>query len=185
MDSINQFKQNAQKTIDSLKEELKTIRTGHANPSLVENIVADTYGGQTKLRLMELATITTDGPSALNIVPYDPGTTQDIERAILKSPLGISPVVQGTRIIIRIPPLSTEQREKFIKVANGIIEEKKGIIRNLRDNVRKTIKTAFEKKEITEDDKFRQEKDIDSITQKYMEEISLLKEKKEQEIREV
>ena len=185
MDPLSSFKQSSQKAIDSLKEELKTIRTSHANPSLVENIVVDTYGGQTKLRLMELSTIITNGPSVLTITPFDPGTTQDIEKAILKSPLGISPAVQGTQIIIRIPPLSTEQREKLIKVCATMIEDKKGIIRNLRDNARKNIKTAFEKKEITEDDKFRQEKEIDTASQKMMEEIQMLKDKKEAEIREI
>ncbi len=185
MEPIKQFNQSTQKVIESLKEDLKTVRTGHANPSLVENIVADTYGGQTKLRLLELATIVSDGPSALTVIPFDPSTVQDIEKAILKSPLGLSPIVQGGRILIRIPSLSTEQREKLVKVVNAMVEEKKGIVRNLRDNARKTIKNAFEKKEITEDEKFRQEKEIDNVTQKYMEEISLLKEKKEEAILEI
>jgi ribosome recycling factor len=151
MEFTSQFKQNAQKVIESLKENLKSIRTGRATPSLVENLIVETYGGQTKLKLLELSTITTEGPAALSIVPFDPSTTQDIEKTILKSPLGLSPAVQGSRIIIRIPPLSEEQREKFIKIVAGIIEEKKVTIRNHRDETRKVIKTSFEKKETTED----------------------------------
>ncbi|MDO8609403.1 MAG: ribosome-recycling factor [bacterium] len=185
MDPITDFKTNAIKNINSLKEDLKTIRTGRASPSLVENIIVETYGGSAKLRLQELASITTEGPSALSIAPFDPSVTVDIEKAILKSPLGISPAAQGNRILLRIPALSTEQRDKYIKLAGQKIEERKNIIRNLRDNARKSIKTAFENKELTEDDKFRQEKDIDVASTKFMEEIDNIKEKKEVEIKEI
>ena len=145
MDTVSAFNQQAVKTIESLKEDLKSIRTGRASPSLVENLVVETYGGQTKLRLLELATIVTDGPSALAILPFDPSVTQDIEKAILKSPLGLTPAVQGTKIIIRIPTLNTEQREKYVKVVGEKVEEKKMIIRGHRDNARKVIKSSFEK----------------------------------------
>jgi len=183
MDLINQFKQNAQKVIDSLKESLKSIRTGRANPSLVENLIVETYGGQTKLKLLELATITTEGSQALSITPFDPSVQLDIEKAILKSPLGLSPAVQGNRIIIKIPSLSEEQRNKYIKIVGETIEGKKNQIRNLRDEMRKSIKISFENKELTEDEKFRLEKEIDTITTQFMEEIQTVRASKEQEIR--
>ncbi len=185
MDPTQEFKQQSQKVIEGLKEDLKTIRTGRATPSLVENIIVDTYGGQSKLKILELASIMTDGPSALTITPFDPSVLGDIEKAILKSPLGINPIVQGNNITLRVPPLSSEQREKYIKIAAVNIEERKGMIRNLRDNARKTIKTSLENKEITEDDKYRQEKEIDTISQTFMEDIESIKEKKEAEVREV
>jgi len=185
MDTTSQFKINCQKVIGSLKEDLKSVRTGRASPSLVENLIVETYGGSTRLKLMELSTIVTEGPIALSITPFDPSTIQDIERATLKSPLGLSPIVQGNRIILKIPPLSIEQREKFIKTAVEKIEKKKNQIRNLRDDVRKSIKTSFEKKETTEDEKFRLEKEIDNISTQFMEEIQIVRDKKETEIREV
>ena len=185
MNLTSDFKSSSQKVIESLKEDLKSVRTGHASPSLVENLVVDAYSGTTKLRLLELATITTEGPSALSIIPFDSSTIQDIERSILKSPLGLSPLVQGARIIIKIPPLSSEQREKFVKIIGEKVEEKKVHIRNNRDSVRRILKGMFEKKEITEDDIFRLEKEVDTITQKFMEEIQLIRERKEKEIREV
>ncbi|KKQ23140.1 MAG: Ribosome-recycling factor [Candidatus Roizmanbacteria bacterium GW2011_GWC2_37_13] len=185
MDNISQFKASCQKVIESLKEDLKSIRTGRASPSLVENLTVETYGGSTRLKLMELSTIVTEGPIALSISPFDQSTIQDIERAILKSPLGLSPIVQSNRILLKIPPLSTEQREKFIKTAAELIEDKKNQIRNLRDNVRKSIKNSFEKKETTEDEKFRLEKEIDNISTLFTEEIQVIKDKKEAEIREV
>jgi len=185
MDLISEFKQNSQKTIDFLKEDLKSIRTGRASPSLVENLVVETYNGQTKLRLLELATIITEGPQALLIIPFDPSVLLDIEKSVLKSPLGLTPAVQGSKIIIRIPSLNTEQREKYIKIVGEKVEEKKVTIRNHRDDTRRIIKTAFEKKEMGEDEKYRLEKEIDSQTTKFMEEINNIKESKENEIREV
>jgi ribosome recycling factor len=185
MDIVSSFYQQAAKTISSLKEDLKSIRTGRASPSLVENLTVETYGGQSKLRLLELATIMTEGASSISISPYDPSVIQDIEKAILKSPLGLTPSTQGTRIIIRIPSLNTEQREKYIKVVREKVEEKKVTIRNQRDNSRRTIKNAFENKEMSEDEKYRLEKEIDVQTTKFMEEINIIKEGKEKEIMEV
>lgn len=179
------FKQNLTKTIQSLKEDLKLIRTGRATPALVEDLVVETYGGQTKLKLMELATIVTEGSTALLIAPFDPSVTPDIEKAILKSSLGFSPSVQGTKIVIKIPPLSQEQREKMIKLISQKVEEKKNIIRNHRDDARKKIRTLLEQKSITEDDKFRREKEIDEISSKNIDEVQKLREAKEKEIMEV
>jgi ribosome recycling factor len=185
MDIVSAFTNQAFKTIASLKEDLKSIRTGRASPSLVENLTVETYGGQTKLRLLELATIMTEGASSISISPYDPSVIQDIEKAILKSPLGLTPATQGTRIVIRIPSLNTEQREKYIKVVGEKVEEKKVTIRNHRDDSRRTIKNAFEKKEMSEDEKYRLEKEIDSQSTKFMEEINAIKESKQKEIMEV
>ncbi len=180
--TIIDFSQNAQKAVNSLKEELKSIRTGRASPTLIENLAIETYGGQAKLRLLELASIATEGPSALLVSPFDPSTITDIEKAILKSPLGISPIVQGSRIIIKLPPLSQEQREKLTRLIGSKIEEKKVIIRNHRDDARKKIKLKLETKAITEDNKFRLEKEIDNKTQDFMEEIQTIKTNKEKEI---
>lgn len=185
MDIVSTFNQQAAKTVLSLKEDLKSIRTGRASPSLVENLSVETYGGQSKMRLLELATIVTEGSSSISISPYDPSVIQDIEKAILKSPLGLTPSSQGTKIIIRIPSLNTEQREKYIKVVKEKIEEKKVTIRNHRDDSRRIIKNAFEKKEMSEDEKYRLEKEIDLQSTKVMEGINKIKESKENEIREV
>jgi len=182
---LNQFKTNLIQTVAHLKEELKTIRTGRANPSIVEDLHVETYGGSTILTLKELSTITSEGPSALIIIPFDPSTIVDIEKAILKSPLGLTPATQGSRITLRIPAMSQEQREKYIKLVGQMIEEKRVVSRNHRDDMRKKIKESFDKKELTEDEKFRIEKEIDSIAQKTMEEIQNLRELKEIEIREI
>jgi len=182
---LTEFKTQLQTSISSLKEDLKSIRTGRANPAIVETLVVETYGGSTKLKMMELATITTEGPSAIVIMPFDPSTSSDIEKAILKSPLSLSPQVQGTKIIIRIPPLSEEQREKYVKLIGQKVEDKKGVIRNHGDEVRKKIKLAFDEKTLTVDDKYRLEKEVDTITQKANADLLEIREAKEQEIRQV
>lgn len=179
---MDNFINQVNTTIEHLKEELKGIRTGRANPSMVENLTVETYGGQTKLRLLELATILNEDSLTLSIMAYDPSTVEDISRAILKSPLGLNPQIQGIKILLRLPPLSQEQRDKMIKLLGQIIEHHKMSIRNHRDEARKIIRTQFEKKEITEDMKFRQEKDIDTQTQKFMETIETMRSKKEEEL---
>jgi len=182
---LSQFKTNLSQTTTHLKEQLKTIRTGRANPSMIEDLTVETYGGSTLLKLKELSTIVSEGPSTLIIAPFDPSTISDIEKAILKSPLGLTPATQGSRITLRIPAMSQEQREKYIKLVGQMIEEKRVVSRNHRDDVRKKIKEAFDKKNLTEDEKFRTEKEIDSISQKTMEEIQNLKDLKEIEIKQI
>ncbi len=182
---INSFTSNLQQTIQVLKEELKTIRTGRANPAMIENIEVEAYGGSTKLRLKELSTIATEGASALVILPFDPSTTVDIEKAILKSPLGLSPQTQGTRITIRIAAMSQEQRDTYAKLIGQMVEEKRNIVRGHRDEVRKKIKESFDRKEMTEDDKYRMEKDVDQLTQKANEDIAQVKESKNAELQQI
>jgi len=174
----NDFQKKAAAIIEKLKENLRSIRTGVVTPALVENIIVETYGGQTKLKLLELSAISSFGPQTLVIAPFDPSTIKDIEKALISSNLGVSPVVQNNQIFIKFPPLSQEQREKLVKIVNQIVEEARQKIRSLRDEVRKTIKISFEKKEITEDEKFRKEKELDLQTQKINETIEEIKKKK-------
>lgn len=185
MDYVKEFSESAQKTVEHLKEELQAIRTGRASSTLVEGMMVEAYGGSTKMKLMEMASISQEGATTLIITPYDVSTTQDIEKAILKSPLGLTPRVQGTMIRIQFPELSQEQREKFVKLVGQTVEEHRGRIRHTREEVRKHIKTDFDAKTITEDDKFRSEKEIDTKTASFNEEMQELKEKKEAQIREV
>lgn len=182
---VSELKSFCQKTILQLKEDLKSIRTGRASPALIEGLIVEAYGGSTKLKLMELSTITTEGPGTLVVIPFDPSTLSDIEKAILKSNLGVSPQVQGTRIMVKIPALSQEQREKMFKIIGQMVEERKGMIRNERDNSRRKIKQMTEDKTITEDQKYRSEKDIDTVTHQYTDEIQTIKDNKETEIMQI
>lgn len=184
-DIIRELKEQNERIVVYLREELKTIRTGRATPALLEGLVVDAYQGQAKLKLPEIASITTEGPLTLVVAPFDPSIVGDIEKAILTSALGLSPQTQGTRILIHIPMLSEEQREKFIKLVGQKVEEKRNSLRSNREEARKRIKVKFEASQITEDDRFRKDKEIDDITQKYTEDIQVLKTRKEEEIRKI
>lgn len=185
MDIVTQFKQSAQKTVLALKEELKSIRTGRATPALIENLQILAYNGTATLKLKEMASISTEGPQTLVIVPYDISTVGDIEKGILTSAVGLTPASQGTKILVKIPPLSQEQREKFIKICSQMVEEMRVSVRGQRDENRRKIKAQFELKTITEDAKFRLEKEIDTASTSVMEEIEAIRESKEREVREV
>ena len=178
----SEFTKKANLVVEKLKENLQSIRTGLVTPALVENIIVETYGGQTKLKLLELSAITTAGPQTLVIAPFDPSTIKDIEKALISANLGTSPSTQNNQIFLKFPPLSEEQREKLAKIVNQLVEEARQKIRALRDDFRKSIKISFEKKEITEDEKFRREKEIDLETQKINQTIEAIKIKKINEV---
>ncbi|HNQ31177.1 MAG TPA: ribosome-recycling factor [Candidatus Woesebacteria bacterium] len=179
---IPDLKKHFDGVVNALKEELKAVRTSHASPALLENIEVEAYGGAMKMKLMELATITNEGPTTLAIIPFDPTLTQDIEKAIRKSPLGLSPTTQTSKILIMVPSLSTEQRAKYVKLVNEMAEKSRTSVRGNRDDARKKIRNAFEAKELSEDEKYRLEKQVDEETQKVNEQLQIVREKKEKEI---
>lgn len=181
---ISDFKQKADRTLENLKEDLSSVRTGRATPALLESMVVEAYGG-TKMKLRELASITTEGPQNLIVAPYDPSIIPDIEKAATSTSLGFSVRTEGTRIRVILPALTQEQREKLIKLVYSKIEEKREALRNVRDEGRKRVRGMMEKKEISEDQKFRIEKELDTVSQSYMQKVQEIKEKKEAEIRQI
>jgi ribosome recycling factor len=179
---IPDLKKHFDGVVLKLKDDLKIIRTSHASPALLENIEVEAYNGAMKMKLMELATITNESPTVLAVIPFDPSITQDVERAIRKSPLGLSPSTQTNKILITVPSLSDEQRGKYVKLVNEMAEASRHILRGYRDDARKKIKHAIEAKEMSEDEKFRIEKLVDDETQKANAQIEYVKDKKEKEI---
>lgn len=179
---FTEFKQKLNKAIEYIRGEIVNIRGGKPSSSLVENLIVDVYEGTAKLKLMELASIMTEGASGLLINPYDQSTIKDIEKAILVSPLHLTPRVDGHSIHIVLPLLSEEQRQKLVKIVSQKIEEGKVRLRATRDEIRRKIKTAFEAKDLAEDQKFRREKEIDKIIQDYSIILDNMEEKKTKEI---
>lgn len=182
---ISTFSTAVKKNTDSLREELKGIRTGRAHTGMIEGMIVEAYGGSMKMKLLELASLTTEGSDGLKIMPFDPSTSQDIEKAILSSPLGLTPKIDGVIITIRIPQLSEEQRIKYVKLVSQMIEDTKNAIRRERESVRKDVKQSFDAKDLTEDDKYRLEKEIDALIGVSNSELQQIKESKEQEIMKV
>ncbi len=179
---LDDFKKATDAIIAQLKEELLGIRTGRATPALLENILITVYQGSTKLKLMELATITTQDSQTLVVAPFDPSIIKDIEAGLAQSDLGIQPIVQEQRILVKLPPLTEEQRQKYLKLVGQIVEEHRERVRQERDKIRKRVKTAFEEKELTEDQKFSLFKRLDEKTKEVNQTIKNLREKKEQEL---
>lgn len=182
---VSDIRQKMEREVERTRGEILMIKTGKASPGLIEGLIVETYAGSTKLRLMELASISTESSSELLIAPFDPETVRDIERAILMSPLSLTPRVDGKNIHIKIPPLTEEQRLKLLKTVAQKIEEGKVLIRTRRDEVRKKVRQAFDSKELSEDQKFRVEKEIDKITQEYTKSLDELKQKKEKDLMEI
>lgn len=182
---LDQLHKHLEGSYNFTAEELRQIRTGKASPALVDGLEVTTYGGSTTLTLRELASISSDGSTMIMIDPYDASTTQDIEKAIRISPLGLNPAVDGKSIRLTIPPLNEEQRLKLTKLVGEKIEHSKIQLRQHRDHARKGIKTLLDDKTITEDDKFRIEKEIDVVTKEYSDKLDELRKKKTDEIMQI
>lgn len=182
---IASLKQKMLKAISVLQEDLSTIRTGRASPALVENVLITSYEGTQHLRLKEMATITTDGPKSILISPFDPTVISDIERGINSANLGFSAVIDSSVIRISLPSLTAERRDEFIKLAHTKLEGGRIMIRQIRHEAMNDLKKQFEYKLVSEDDKKRLEKDIQILTDEFMGEIEVLREKKDKELSEI
>lgn len=180
MFNLNDYKEEFEKSLEYLKKELSSIRTGRANPALVENILVQSYG--TKSPLNQLASITIPEARTILIQPWDKNITKDIEKAIAESEIGISPVVEGDHIRLTIPPLTEESRQSFVKLINEKSEKARVAIRQVRDKIKEEILKKEKNKEITEDDKYDLIKDLDEMTREYNDKIKELAQGKEEEV---
>ncbi|MCA9183340.1 MAG: ribosome recycling factor [Planctomycetales bacterium] len=154
-----------EKAVSVLTHALGRIRTGRANPGLVDSVRVEAYGSQSPLK--QLASVTAPEPSQLVIRPYDAGTIKDIEKAIVASDLGLNPQNDGKIIRINIPPLSTEVRKKMVARIKELAEEAKISVRSIRRDANKIIDQAEKDKELSEDDRDRLKEEVQELTKKY------------------
>jgi ribosome recycling factor len=176
------IKSKMQLTLDVVASDIAGIRTGRATPALVENIICPAYGGTQRLRVMELATIAAPDPSQILINPWDKSIIGDIRKGIVEANIGMNPSIDGEIIRITMPPMTTEDREKYVKLLSGKIESGKVMIRQIRADEMHEIKKKFEAKEITEDEKFGSEKKLQEITDDFVGKIEEMGEKKKSEL---
>lgn len=174
-----------QKIMDLLKSDLGTIRTGRATPSLVENVVVTVYGGTTKLKIIELATVGTTDAQTLVLTPFDPSIIQEIAKGIQDANIGMNPVVDGQIIRIKLPALSQERREELIKLMKHKLENGRVMVRQARHESMSHVKKLQIDKEITEDDLKRMEKEIQKIIDDTMSEIDKMGQQKEEELMQI
>ncbi|WFA09770.1 ribosome recycling factor [Tissierella sp. Yu-01] len=171
------------KTISVYKEELLSIRAGRANPALLDKIVVDYYGQQTPLK--QVGNISAPEPRLLVIQPWDAKLISEIEKAILKSDLGLNPSNDGKVIRLIIPQLTEERRKDLTKVVKKNGENAKIAIRNTRRDALDKIKKLEKSKEISEDDLKKAEEELQKITDKYVDQVDVVTKKKEEELMEI
>lgn len=168
------------KTVEATQREFSTIRTGRASTALVEGIKVDYYGALTPLR--QVASIATPDARLILIQPWDKNALAEIEKAILKSEMGITPTNDGKAIRLSIPSLTTERRVELDKILKKIAEDGRVSIRTARHTSIENVRKSEKDKLIAEDEKFKTQEDVQKLTDKYIKEIDNLLAAKEKEI---
>jgi ribosome recycling factor len=171
-----------EKAIAHLKSNLAGIRTGRANPGLVDSLRVEVYGSATPIK--QLASVGAPEPTQVVIRPYDPGTLKDIEKAIVASDLGFNPQNDGRLIRINIPPLSGEVRRKMVARIKELAEEGRVSIRNIRRDANKAAEQAEKEKSISEDVRDETKKEVQNLTKTYEDQVGELAKAREADVME-
>ncbi len=179
-DVYRDLRDRMNKAIETLESEYKRLRTGRASVSLVDGIKVDYYGNPTPLS--QLATLTIPDPRTIMIQPWDTSVVGEVEKAILKSELGLTPMNDGKAIRISIPPLTAERRRDLVKVVKKKAEESKVAVRNIRRDIIEKTKDLKKDKKVSEDEQFRAQDEIQKITDDYIKKIDAVYSGKEKEI---
>ena len=177
---VDQTKEKMKGALEHLKDELKKIRTGHANPAMLDNVFVEVYG--TSMRLKDVASITTPEPRQLLITPYDAKNTPSIGKSLQQANLGFVPIVEANIVRINIPPMDESLRKEMVKICHKKREEAKISIRNVRRESNELARKQKGEGIIPEDVMKKLEKDIQDLTDKYCKEADELTGKKEKEI---
>jgi ribosome recycling factor len=172
-----------QGALDSVRREFSTIRTGRANPAILDRVEVDAYGSRMPLR--SVANINVPEPRLLVVTPFDPGTLKAIERAISNSDVGLNPQSDGKILRLPIPELTEERRRQFIKLARGMAEEGRVSVRNVRRDEMRDLMDLKKEGEISEDDERRAEAELQQMTNSYVKLIDAALSDKETELLEV
>jgi ribosome recycling factor len=176
------IEERMEKAIRKLKGDLSGIRTGRANPGLVDSLRVEVYGSPTPLK--QVASVAAPEPTQIVIRPYDPGTLKDIERGILASDIGFTPQSDGRVIRLNVPPLSTEVRRKMVGRIKDLAEEAKVALRNIRRDGNKMADQAEKDKELSEDDRDDVKNEIQDLIKQYESQVNDLAKAREKDVME-
>ncbi|MHB1295552.1 MAG: ribosome recycling factor [Anaerolineae bacterium] len=182
-DILFDIEERMEKTVEALRSDLLGVRTGRASPALVERIPVDAYGGVSPLN--QVATIAAPEPRLLTIRPWDASVIGAIEKAILRSELGLTPNNDGKIIRLNIPPLTDERRRDLSKLVSRRTEEGRVAVRNLRRDGLKDLTDLEKSKDISEDEFYKAKEDLQKLTDSYIAKIDQVGEQKQAEIMEV
>ena len=177
---LSELRQKMNKAVDALKKDFLKIRTGRASTALLDGIKVDCY--DTQMPIDQVATIATPESRLLTIQPWDQTIMGNVEKSILKSELGLTPMNDGKIIRISIPPLTEERRKELAKLARKMAEENKISIRNFRREANDLLKELKAEKEISEDELYRSQDDVQKITDELIKKVDETTAQKEQEI---
>lgn len=180
MSITDQTKSKMQAAIEHFKQELKNLRTGRANPSILDNVMVEVYGSM--MRLKELANVSAPEPRQLLISPFDRSTASAISKGIEKANLNLLPILEGNVIRINIPPMDESTRKEMVKIGKKKAEEAKVSIREIRRKNNETVRKQKADGDITEDVMKKQEKAIQDFTDQFCKEVDDLMTTKEKEI---
>lgn len=179
---LDEQRQKMTKTAEALKKEFKKIRTGRASTALLEGIKIDCY--ETQMPLEQVASISVPESRLIIVQPWDQSIIGDIEKGILKSELGLTPMNDGKLIRISIPPLTEERRQELAKLAKRMAEDSRISIRNLRREANEMLKELKNEKEISEDEFYKSQEEVQKITDDFIQKIDDITAQKEKEITE-
>ncbi|KFJ07125.1 ribosome recycling factor [Bifidobacterium tsurumiense] len=180
---IDQAKEQMGKSVEATKENFSGIRTGRANPALLNGITVDYYGAPTPLKAV--ASIGVPEPRTLSVTPFDASQANAVEKALRDSDLGVSPRRDGNVIRITMPELTEERRKEYVKLAKGKAEDGKVAVRNIRRKTKESIDKSVKDGDMGEDEGDRLLKELDKVTKQITEELDTLLEGKQKEIMEV
>ena len=182
---VSEMRGKMQRALQILQEDLATVRTGRATPSLVENVVVSVYQGTQRLKIKELATIAVSDPQTLVLQPFDPSITDEIQKGIMEANIGLTPSSDGNVIRISIPPLSQERRKDLIKLMKQKLESGKITIRQIRQDARNVVRKQHLDKVISEEQMYRKDQEIQKITDEIILAVDEMGSKKEQELMQI
>ncbi len=180
---LDDCRQRMEKAVQNLEKDFGKLRTGRASTTLVEDLTIDYYGMSTPLN--QLASLSTPDSRTITIQPWDRNSFKDIEKAIIKSDLGLNPVNDGKLIRVNIPSLTEERRKEMVKKAKKMSEDAKIAVRNIRRDVNDDFKKKKNDKELSEDEMHKGQEGVQKITDEFVERIQNILEKKEKEIMEI
>jgi len=182
-DILLSCEEQMEKAVEFLKSELRTLRTGRASPSLVENIKVEYYGTSTPLK--QLATVSIPDPRSIVIKPFDPSSAGEIQKAVFRADLGLSPTSDGKLVRLAVPPLSEETRQQLAGGVKKMGEESKVSVRQARRDANKTRDDEKKSGTLTEDDVFNLKDEIQQLTAQYEEQIEKLVTEKTKDLMEI
>lgn len=175
-----ELKDQLEDSVEILKQDLSQVRTGRASPSLLDSVKVNAY--DSKMSIKEVGTVTMPDPTTLLIVPWDKSLIDNIAKAIRESDIKVNPIVEGDRVRISFPGLTEERRKEFAKIVSDRVEECRQRIRRVRQEAMKDIDKMFSDKEISEDEKFALQENVEETIKDYNKKVEEIGEKKTEEI---